>query len=147
MRRYDIEPSTRSYGAVLHACCAIAKLHRDDGPANRAEEILKKYILSCPEHFVNNNNGDGADTTMNTDPALGITICTNIVLRAWSNLTSPPKKKKKRKKKKSANDENDDKSSTRSSGSEDDGDERKNQIIISRRAVGRCIRRRLFISS
>ena len=177
MTRYGFQPSTRSYGSMLQAYCATTtptamntRNSHDQcdnkhtatvavAAAERAEDILKRYIFSDPEKFFSAQNssnnsvsaGSGGD---NDNPALGITICTNIVLRAWSNLTSPPPKPKKKRWKMKYSTMDDSNDGSRNGGGVYDGDggkedeeqeriQKQRQIMlndIGRRAVGRCVR-------
>eukprot|EP00536_Pseudo-nitzschia_multiseries_P014216 jgi/Psemu1/37889/gm1.37889_g len=81
MQRYSHPPSTRAYGSVLQAWSLSTRCHED--AADRAEELLKRHVwkmLDDDHDHDRNRNHQSATAT-----ATGITICTNIVLRAWSN--------------------------------------------------------------
>jgi len=160
MYQYGINPSTRSYSSVLqvYSCAAAAAASNnsssyfgdDDGSPpiiaattdaaahmDRAEEILKRYILSDLEKFFTTTTTSSSNNE--NDSAVGITICTNIVLRAWSNLTSPPPKKKKKMKKgiyKNTVDADNDSTII----SKEESRINHDRLILGRRAVGRCIR-------
>ncbi len=69
--------STRAYGSVLQAWSLSTKHHSD--AAERAEYLLRNHVwplLQDPKHVTDH------------DLAKGVVICTNIVLRAWSNQTA-----------------------------------------------------------
>lgn len=77
MRQQQHSPSTRSYGSILQVWSLSTRNHED--AANRAEELLRRHVWKTFDDH------DGNDSVTTAGNHQGITICTNIVLRAWSN--------------------------------------------------------------
>ena len=74
MKEYNFQPNTRAYSSVLQVLSLSTRLH--DDAANRAEDLLRTHVW--PILTQGNENVD-------SEVAKGVVICTNIVLRAWSN--------------------------------------------------------------
>lgn len=81
--------STRSYSSVLQAWSLSTHLYKD--AADRAEDLLRRSVwtllLEEEGDFHHHRSGDSSSRSRTLDLELerGIVICTNIVLRAWSN--------------------------------------------------------------